>query len=111
MLTHYCNAWLLQLTVKLVLKEWMFSDGSHSSNRYHVSPQQSLDGASSFLSSTGRKIYITVVEGKDLPTKDKNGKCDPYVKLQYGKVVSFPSNLPNVFIVISNINTNYASFR
>ncbi|XP_022994080.1 synaptotagmin-5-like isoform X2 [Cucurbita maxima] len=76
-----------ELTVRLVLKEWMFSDGSHSSNRYHVSPQQSLNGASSFLSSTGRKINITVVEGKDLPTKDKNGKCDPYVKLQYGKAL------------------------
>ncbi|KAL4012666.1 hypothetical protein IC575_029776 [Cucumis melo] len=76
-----------ELRVRLVLKEWMFSDGSHSSNRYHVSPQQSLYGASSFLSSTGRKINITVVEGKDLPTKDKNGKCDPYVKLQYGKAL------------------------
>ncbi|XP_022924106.1 synaptotagmin-5-like [Cucurbita moschata] len=74
-----------ELSVRLVLKEWMYSDGSHSSNRYHVSPQQSLYGASSFVSSTGRKINITVVEGKDLPTKDKNGKCDPYVKLQYGK--------------------------
>lgn len=76
-----------ELRVRLVLKEWMFSDGSHSSNRYRASPQQSLYGASSLLSSTGRKINITVVEGKDLPTKDKNGKCDPYVKLQYGKAL------------------------
>ena len=90
----------LQLSVRLVLKEWMYSDGSHSSNRYHVSPQQSLYGASSFVSSTGRKINITVVEGKDLPTKDKNGKCDPYVKLQYGKVVFFPSNLSNILRVM-----------
>lgn len=101
---------LLQLRVRLVLKEWMFSDGSHSSNRYRASPQQSLYGASSLLSSTGRKINITVVEGKDLPTKDKNGKCDPYVKLQYGKVALCPSNFSNNSIVILDISINYATF-
>lgn len=100
---------LLQLSVRLVLKEWMFSDGSHSSNSYHVRPQQSLYGPSNFLASTGRKINITVVEGKDLPTKDKNGKCDPYVKLQYGKVVFFYSNFSNI-LALPNISTDNIPF-
>lgn len=29
---------------------------------------------------------VTVVEGRNLTAKDKSGKCNPYVKLQYGKV-------------------------
>ncbi|KAK3020602.1 hypothetical protein RJ639_046688 [Escallonia herrerae] len=74
-----------ELTVRLVLKEWQFSDGSHSLNASHLNFQQSLNGSSNFLSITGRKIYVTVVEGKDLAVKDKFGKSDPYVKLQYGK--------------------------
>ncbi|XP_057472907.1 uncharacterized protein LOC130761430 isoform X1 [Actinidia eriantha] len=76
-----------ELTVKLVLKEWQFSDGSHSSHGIRLSSRQSLYGSSNFLSGTGRKICITVVEGKDLMVKDKFGKSDPYVKLQYGKVL------------------------
>ncbi|KAI9173502.1 hypothetical protein LWI28_002309 [Acer negundo] len=76
-----------ELTVKLVLKEWQFSDGSHSLNNFHVGSQKSLNGSSNFLSRTGRKVSITVVEGKDLVLKDKSGKFDPYVKLQYGKIL------------------------
>jgi hypothetical protein len=73
--------------VRLVLKEWQFSDGSHSLNSYNLSSRQSsVFGSSTVLPSTGRKINITVVEGKDLFAKEKSGKCDPYVKLQYGKV-------------------------
>ncbi|KAB2054753.1 hypothetical protein ES319_A12G276100v1 [Gossypium barbadense] len=49
--------------------------------------QSSLNGSSNFLSRTGRRIIVKVVEGKDLITKDKSGKCNPYVKLQYGKVL------------------------
>ncbi|KAL2543887.1 C2 domain-containing protein [Forsythia ovata] len=74
-----------ELTVKLVLKEWQFADGSHSSTNLNLSSQHSLDGISNFLSKTGRKICITVVEGKDLIVKDKTGKSGPYVKLHYGK--------------------------
>lgn len=75
-----------ELTVRLVLKEWQFSDGSHSLNSYNLSSRQSsVFGSSTVLPSTGRKINITVVEGKDLFAKEKSGKCDPYVKLQYGK--------------------------
>ncbi|XP_050238833.1 synaptotagmin-5 [Mercurialis annua] len=76
-----------ELTVKLVLKEWQFSDGSHSFNKFPVSSRQSINGLSSLVSRTGRKINIAVVEGKDLATKEKTGKCDPYIKLQYGKVI------------------------
>lgn len=76
-----------ELAVKLVLKEWQFSDGSHTLNGYHLSPRQSLYGSSTGLQRTGRKIVITVVEGKDLIGKDKAGKFEPYVKLQYGKVL------------------------
>ncbi|KAK1565162.1 hypothetical protein Q3G72_020185 [Acer saccharum] len=76
-----------ELTVKLVLKEWQFSDGSHSLNNLRVGSQQSLNGSSNFLSRTGRKVSITVVEGKDLVLKDKSGKFDPYIKLQYGKIL------------------------
>ncbi|KAI8528684.1 hypothetical protein RHMOL_Rhmol12G0166700 [Rhododendron molle] len=72
------------LTVKLVLKEWLFSDGSYSLNSFGRS---SRPGSSNFLTRTGRKICITVVEGKDLLVKDKFGKSDPYVKLQYGKAL------------------------
>ncbi|KAL5726120.1 MYF24_8 [Ranunculus cassubicifolius] len=67
-----------QLTVKLVLREWTFSDGSNTLNDHPpLSSQRSL--------STGRKLKVTVLEGKDLIGKDKFGKCDPYIKLQYGK--------------------------
>ncbi|KAG7944615.1 hypothetical protein I3843_15G110900 [Carya illinoinensis] len=74
-----------ELTVTLVLKEWQFSDGSHTLNSFHLSSNQSLNGSSTSLSRTGRKISITVVEGKDLLAKDKPGKCGQYVKMQYGK--------------------------
>lgn len=81
---------ILQLAVKLLLKEWQFSDGSHSLTSFSSSSgsiQRSLNGISNSFSSTGRKIYITVVKGKDLVVKDnKIGKSDPYVRLQYGKV-------------------------
>ncbi|XP_059644013.1 uncharacterized protein LOC132285804 [Cornus florida] len=84
-----------ELTVKLVLKEWQFSDGSHSINSFQLSSRQSLNGSSNFPSRTGRKIYVTVVEGKDLVAKDKFGKCDPYVKLQYGKAVQRTKAVPH----------------
>ncbi|GKV23557.1 hypothetical protein SLEP1_g33266 [Rubroshorea leprosula] len=73
------------LTVRLVLKEWQFSDGSHNLNHLRISSQQSLYGSSNYPSTAGRKVNITVVEGKDLIAKEKSGKCNPYVKLQYGK--------------------------
>ncbi|GFP81834.1 synaptotagmin-5 [Phtheirospermum japonicum] len=76
-----------ELTVRLVLKEWQFSDGSHSFTSFRTGSRRSLNGPSNYFPRTGRKISITVVEGKDLVVKDKIGKSDPYVKLQYGKAI------------------------
>ncbi|XP_058732343.1 synaptotagmin-5-like [Vicia villosa] len=76
-----------ELKVKIVVKEWQFSDGSHSMTNLSASSQKSLKGSSNLLSKTGRKLKITVVEAKDLAASDRFGKFDPYVKLQYGKVV------------------------
>ncbi|KAI9088049.1 hypothetical protein K1719_030026 [Acacia pycnantha] len=77
-----------ELKVGIIVKEWQLSDGSHSVNKLRVSSsQQSLSGSSNLQVKTGRKLTITVVEGKDFAAKDKSGKFDPYVKLQYGKVV------------------------
>ncbi|KAF5186642.1 Multiple c2 and transmembrane domain-containing protein [Thalictrum thalictroides] len=76
-----------QLTVKLVLREWTFSDGSRSlNNPSYLISQQSIDGPSNTL-QTGRKLKITIIEGRDLIRKDNFGKCDPYIKLQYGKAL------------------------
>lgn len=77
---------LFQLKVKIVVKEWQFSDGSHSMTNISASSQKSLKGSSNLLSKTGRKLKITVVEAKDLAASDRFGNFDPYVKLQYGKV-------------------------
>ncbi|KAK7251614.1 hypothetical protein RIF29_34960 [Crotalaria pallida] len=76
-----------ELKVRIVVKEWQFSDGSHSLNNLHASSQKSLARSSNLPSKTGRKLNITVVEAKELDAKDKCGKIDPYIKLQYGKVV------------------------
>jgi len=38
-----------QLTVKLVVKEWQFSDGSLSLNKFNVSSQKSMYGSSNLL--------------------------------------------------------------
>ncbi|KAJ4827217.1 hypothetical protein Tsubulata_040205, partial [Turnera subulata] len=76
-----------ELKVKLVLKEWHFSDGSHSWNQSRLGSQQSLYGSSNLLPKTGRKINVTVVEAKDLNSRERSGKLDPYAKLQYGKII------------------------
>lgn len=76
-----------ELTVKLVVKEWQFSDGSNSIQAFQPGFRHSLSGSSNFLPTTGRKIYVTIVEGKNLVVKERFGKADPYVKLQYGKVI------------------------
>ncbi|KAK1268168.1 hypothetical protein QJS04_geneDACA017663 [Acorus gramineus] len=84
----YLTSCEIKLTVGLVLKEWQYSDDSISlSDSGSANFQHSVYGLPSFQSRTGRKIVVTVVEGRDLATKDKSGKCDPYVKVQYGKVL------------------------
>ncbi|XP_022929898.1 synaptotagmin-5-like isoform X4 [Cucurbita moschata] len=75
-----------ELTLRLIVKEWQFCDGSHSSHNFLTS-QQSVNGSSNFPTRTGRKIGVTIVEGKDLSWKDKSGKCETYVKLEYGKAL------------------------
>ncbi|KAF7037498.1 hypothetical protein CFC21_047857 [Triticum aestivum] len=77
-----------ELTVSLVLKEWQFSDGSVTlSNSLSNEFQCSIDGSPKLQSRTGRKLRVKVVEGRALAVNSKSGKCDPYVKLQYGKAL------------------------
>lgn len=86
----------LQLTVSLVLQEWQFSDGSVTlSNSLSNGFQSSIDGLPKVQSRTGRKLRVTVVEGRALAVNSKSGKCDPYVKLQYGKVAVTLLNFTN----------------
>ncbi|GJT79866.1 retrovirus-related pol polyprotein from transposon TNT 1-94 [Tanacetum coccineum] len=68
-------------------KEWQFFSGLHSLSGSHLSTRaSSLSGSASNLQpKIGRKIYVSVVEGKELLEKDRSGKS--YVKLQYGKVI------------------------
>ncbi|KAF6135483.1 hypothetical protein GIB67_015336 [Kingdonia uniflora] len=70
-----------EINVRLVLREWQFSDGSRSLVNYFLGSQQSIFGWPNVQPRTGRKLKITVVEGRNLLGKDKYGKCDPYVKL------------------------------
>lgn len=55
-----------ELKVSIVVKEWQFSDGTHSLNNLRNNSQQSLNGSSNIQLRTGKKLKITVVEGKDL---------------------------------------------
>ncbi|XP_057749904.1 synaptotagmin-4-like [Arachis stenosperma] len=81
-----------ELKVRIVVKEWQFADGSHSLNSLSTSSQPPLSESSNLQSKTGRKLRITVVEAKDLATKDKFGKVDTYVKLQYEKTIQKTMN-------------------
>ncbi|CAN8258897.1 unnamed protein product [Cochlearia groenlandica] len=74
-----------ELTVRLLVKEWHFSDGSHSLNSVNSSSLHSLDGPSTLFSKTGRKIIVTALSGRNLVSK--TGKCDASLKLQYGKTI------------------------
>lgn len=76
-----------KLCVKLLMKEWQFTDGSRtggdSINGGSLSTSQSLP---SFETHTGRTLKITVLEGRNLAAKDRSGKSDPYIRLRYGKL-------------------------
>eukprot|EP00252_Welwitschia_mirabilis_P021688 TRINITY_DN5627_c0_g1_i1.p1 TRINITY_DN5627_c0_g1~~TRINITY_DN5627_c0_g1_i1.p1 ORF type:complete len:842 (-),score=186.13 TRINITY_DN5627_c0_g1_i1:179-2704(-) len=78
-----------EITVKLLVREWQFADGSRSLQGFNtLHPQQSLPGSWSTASPpTGRKLKVTVVEGRNLTGKERSGKCDPYVKVQHGKKI------------------------
>ncbi|KAG9448930.1 hypothetical protein H6P81_008895 [Aristolochia fimbriata] len=82
-----------ELMVRLVVREWQFAGssaaGSANRNRSaYVNSSNSVgSGLPHFEPKTGRKLIITVKEGRNLAGKDRSGKCDPYVKLQYGKTL------------------------
>ncbi|CAM8975289.1 unnamed protein product [Rhodiola kirilowii] len=86
-----------ELKVRLVLKEWQFGEGSpaRSPNFHASSSRQSLNSLSSLPYKTGRKIRITIVEGKDIIARDKSGKTGAYVKLRYGKVLQRTNTAQN----------------
>ncbi|XP_057516336.1 uncharacterized protein LOC130797654 [Amaranthus tricolor] len=79
-----------ELMVRLVLREWQFSDGTHSFG-LHFGARPSLSGLSN--SKTGRKLKVTVKDAKDLSGKEKSGNT--YVKLHYGKVVQKTKAVPH----------------
>ncbi|KAJ3694418.1 hypothetical protein LUZ60_009898 [Juncus effusus] len=70
-----------QLRVGVRVKEWQYADGTTSVN----SPLASYSSIPSIQSRTGRKLKVSVLEGRNLSVKDKFSKCDPFVKLHYGK--------------------------
>ena len=82
------------MAVSLVVKEWQYSDGSTNVNNPVLARlvQPSIHGSLSHQTRTGRRLKVTVVEGRNLAIKEKSGRCDPYIKLYYGKV-SFSSYL------------------
>lgn len=75
-----------EITVKLLVKEWHFTQVPRL--------QGVLGSLSSFQATTGRILKISVAEGKNLAAKDKSGKSDPYVLLQYGKAVRKTKTIP-----------------
>jgi hypothetical protein len=95
-----------------VLNEWQFADGSVTvSKSLSNGFQSSLDGSPKLQPRTGSTLRVKVVEGRALAVNSKSGKCDPYVKLQYGKVLFFlpystfvqlPNSYPIKIIVYSS---------
>ncbi|OEL23269.1 hypothetical protein BAE44_0015712 [Dichanthelium oligosanthes] len=97
-----------ELTVSLVLKEWQFSDGSVTlTNSLINGLQRSFDGSPKLQSITGRRLRVRVVEGRVLTANSKSGKCDPYVKLQYGKALYRTKTLSHTVRPVWNDNFEF----
>eukprot|EP00250_Pteridium_aquilinum_P010520 c19447_g1_i1 orf=1765-3852(+) len=76
-----------KLSVKLLIKEWQFTDGSRTGGDFvNGTLSNTFQALPSFEAHTGRTIKITVLEGRNLAAKDRTGKSDPYVRLRYGKM-------------------------
>ncbi|XP_068638088.1 uncharacterized protein [Aristolochia californica] len=91
-----------ELTVKLVVREWQFAGSSASGDRSAYVSSQNGSGLPQFQPRTGRKLIITVKEGRNLAGKDRSGKCDPYVKLQYGKTLHKSRTISHVSYPVWN---------
>ncbi|KAJ7538397.1 hypothetical protein O6H91_11G046200 [Diphasiastrum complanatum] len=84
-----------EVTVKLTIKEWQFQDGTKLlTSNTSTEQQHTLGSWPSLPSFTGRRLKITALEGKNLAPKDRTGKSDPYLKLQYGKIVRKTKAIP-----------------
>ncbi|KAF6138306.1 hypothetical protein GIB67_001456 [Kingdonia uniflora] len=87
------------------------SDGSRSLVNYSLGSQQSISGWPNVQPRTGSKLKITVVEGRNLLGKDKYGKCDPYVKLQYGKIIYRTRTILHVMDPVWNQNFEFGEIE
>ena len=74
---------LLQVTLRLTMKEWQYSETAPADAPLPVPSMSRID---SVLLLTGRTIRVTVVGARDLKPSDYSGFSDPYVKLQYGNI-------------------------
>ncbi len=75
----------VQLTVRLELKEWQFSDGSRAVAN-HLPGTITLNSVPSLHPYTGRKLRISAVEGRNLAPMSAGSSINPYLKLFYAKV-------------------------
>ncbi|CAK9869456.1 unnamed protein product [Sphagnum jensenii] len=75
-----------ELTVRLELKEWQFSDGSRAVAN-HLPGTFTLNSVPSLNPYTGRKLRISAVEGRNLAPVSTDGSINPYLKLFYAKLV------------------------
>ncbi|KMZ62571.1 hypothetical protein ZOSMA_452G00060 [Zostera marina] len=79
------------ISVQLIPKEWHFSDELNDISQMTYQP--SIGAYPPFHPSTGKRFKVSVKEGRNLTVK--SGKCDSYVKLQYGKVVRKTHTITN----------------
>ncbi|KAJ7294164.1 hypothetical protein O6H91_Y274600 [Diphasiastrum complanatum] len=77
-----------EVIVRLTMKEWLFHDSSKPlASDTSMEHQNTLGSWPVLPSRTGRKLKVIVLEGRNLAPKDRTGKSDPYLRIQYGKVI------------------------